>query len=202
MNLERIFNLLRGSAPIQDRNTNSTNSGDLLQKYKFPLSSIQEISKLDKEIRTCPEFKAQLITQLSTIGGTSGTEDGVKVALKIIDFLFRPEVLINYSWTGVSRGVSGEKTSFQVLEGILTVCFDVVLLADSLHTKQKNANIFKERVLKHAKKRSQRKRARLIEDSSINDSRNELDEIDIEPEAVELQADAEFVAVLKREVVE
>nr|CAI5865343.1 unnamed protein product [Callosobruchus analis] len=159
MNLDRIYNLLTRNAPVQDRNTNITVSGeDLLQKYKFPLSSIKEISKLDKEIRTSPEFKAQLIYLMSTIGGTSGTEDGVKVAYKIIDFLFTPEVLVNYSWTGVSRGVSGEKTSFQVLEGILTVCFDVVLLADSRHTKQKNANIFKERILKHAKKRSQRKR--------------------------------------------
>ncbi|VEN38449.1 unnamed protein product, partial [Callosobruchus maculatus] len=159
MNLERIFNLLRGNATIQHPKSNNSNSReDLLQKYKFPLSSIEEISKLDKNIRTCPDFKAQLITLLSTVGGTSGTEDGVKVAYKIIDFLFKPEVLVKYSWTGVSRGDSGEKTSFQVLEGILTVCFDVVLLADSRHTKQKNANIFKERVLKHAKKRSQRKR--------------------------------------------
>lgn len=45
-----------------------------------------------------------------------------------------------------------------MLEGIVTVLFEVISLADNRHTKQKNANVLKEGVLKHAKKRSLRKR--------------------------------------------
>ncbi|KAK9722665.1 Pan3 Pseudokinase domain [Popillia japonica] len=135
---------------------------DLLKKYKFPLSSTADISKLDQEIRNNIEFKGQLVTALSRIGGTSGEEEGAKIAYKIIDFLFRSDVLVNYTWTGISRGKSSEKISFQMLEGIVTVLFEVISLADNRHTKQKNANVLKEGVLKHAKKRSLRKRASLF----------------------------------------
>lgn len=72
--------------------------------------------------------------------------------------MFRPDVLINYTWTGISRGKTGEKMTFQILEGMVNVLYEVISLADSRHTKQKNANILKEGVLKHAKKRSLRKR--------------------------------------------
>lgn len=72
--------------------------------------------------------------------------------------MFRSDVLVNYTWTGISRGKSSEKISFQMLEGIVTVLFEVISLADNRHTKQKNANVLKEGVLKHAKKRSLRKR--------------------------------------------
>ena len=43
------------------------------------------------------------INQLCQIGGTSGEEDGTKVAYKIVDYVFDPVVLINYTWTGISR---------------------------------------------------------------------------------------------------
>lgn len=99
------------------------------------------------------------ITFLSKTGGTSREGDGGKVAYKVIDQMFDPAVLTNYTWTGIARGKnSTKKMPFQILEGILDVFFQVISLADSRHTMQKNCNIFKEGVLKHATKRSLRKR--------------------------------------------
>lgn len=95
---------------------------------------------------------------LCEIGGRSGQEDGTKIGYKAIDFFFSPNLLTKYSWTGLSRGKDGEKKSFRNLEGILDVFFQAISKADCRHTKQKNCNLFKEGVLKHAKKRSQRKR--------------------------------------------
>ncbi|CAH1113690.1 unnamed protein product [Psylliodes chrysocephalus] len=142
---------------------------DLLKDFNFPLKSCEEIEALDKEIRNNLELKTQLITFLSKIGGTTREEDGTKVAYKVIDYLFNPSVLINYTWTGVARGKNrNSRKPFQILEAILDVFFQVISLADIRHTKQKNCNIFKEGVLKYATKRSLRKRSQT--DSNVKSS--------------------------------
>ncbi|CAG9764328.1 unnamed protein product [Ceutorhynchus assimilis] len=179
LNLDKIYDLLSAKKNIACNCENEfirknyvpiIPTEDLLEKYKFPLSSTADISILDEEIRNNIEFKGQLVLALSRIGGTSGNEDGAKIAYKIIDFLFRPDVLVNYTWTGISRGKSSEKMTFQILEGIVTVLFEVISLADNRHTKQKNAYILKEGILKHAKKRSLRKRAIILPKDQINEN--------------------------------
>ncbi|KAK4885404.1 hypothetical protein RN001_001675 [Aquatica leii] len=147
---------------------------DLLSLINFPLASSEEIEVMDKEIRNNERFKAQLISYLSKIGGTSREADGTKVAYKIVDRVFTPTVLINYTWTGISRDKMSKKMAFQGLEGILNVFFEVVSLADSRHTIQKNNNIFKDGVLKYALKRSLRK---ICTTNNSNDT-NETDEIE------------------------
>jgi hypothetical protein len=67
-------------------------------------------------------------------------------------------ILTQYSWTGVYRGMSEGKKSFQILDGIVVVMFEVIYLADNRHTRQKNITFLKDAVLKHAKKRMSRKR--------------------------------------------
>jgi hypothetical protein len=72
--------------------------------------------------------------------------------------MFTSKVLTRYSWTGVSRGSSEGKKSFQILDGIVGVLFEVIYLADNRYTRQKNIAFLKDAVLKQAKKRMCRKR--------------------------------------------
>lgn len=161
LNLDKIYKLIANINVLPKAVDLPTNKEDLLQAFNFPLNSCEEIEAVDKQIQNNLEFKSQLVTFLSKIGGTSREEDGGKVAYKVIDQFFSSSVLINYTWTGVSRGKnSTPKKPFQILEGILDVFFQVISLADSRHTKQKNCNIFKEGVLKYAIKRSLRKRSK------------------------------------------
>lgn len=95
---------------------------------------------------------------MSKIGGTSGQEDGTKIGYKIVDHVFSRKLLTHYSWTGVSRRQLSDKKSFQNYQGLLNVFFKVIFLADNRYTIQKTQNLFKDNVLKHAKKRSFRKR--------------------------------------------
>ncbi|KAK5647897.1 hypothetical protein RI129_002789 [Pyrocoelia pectoralis] len=77
--------------------------------------------------KNCQQYDR--IEFLSKIGGRTGVEDGSKVAYKVIDHVFTSEVFMYYSWTGICRGKSGEKKTFQILDGILGVFFEVISLA-------------------------------------------------------------------------
>lgn len=76
---------------------------DLLKHYEFPLTTCENVSKLDHELRNSKILKEQLTVLLTTIAGTTGQQDATKICFKIIDYLISPEVLKQYSWTGVSR---------------------------------------------------------------------------------------------------
>jgi hypothetical protein len=94
---------------------------------------------------------------LAKVGNCSGAEVGSKVGYKV-NHTFSSKVLTQYSWTGVYRGMTEGKKSFQILDGIVEVMFEVIYLADNRHTRQKNITFLKDAVLKHAKKRMSRKR--------------------------------------------
>jgi hypothetical protein len=96
---------------------------------------------------------------LTKVGGCSGEEVGCKVGYKIVDHMFTSKVRTQYSWTGVSRGSSEGKKSFQILDGIVDVLFEVIYLADNRHTRQKNIAFLKDAVLKHAKRMCRKRKA-------------------------------------------
>ncbi|XP_066154910.1 uncharacterized protein [Euwallacea fornicatus] len=171
----------------QPQNTPATKSntaemfpskGNLLDKFKFPLSEQDEIERLEETLRLDPEFRQQMVTMAVKISGTRGDEDGHKVAYKLADALFRSSLLMQFSWTGVSRGKLLEKKPFQNYIHILNVFFEVVTKADNRFTIQKTKNVFKDGLLKHARKRNERKRQGLyeriegescaVEDSTVN----------------------------------
>lgn len=114
---------------------------NLLQDFKFPLKSCEEVTSLDDNIRKNNEFRTQLVNTilvfimlrasftllqielLSKIGGKGGEQDGMKIGYKLVDQVF----------------------------------YEVILSADTGYTKKKNSNLFKDGVLKHARKRIYRK---------------------------------------------
>lgn len=191
-NLDKIFRILSTQNKSRNEIVVPKERVDLLKDIKFPLTTCDEISSLETQIRENVEFRKQLVREscllevpttalskfllqidfLSKIGGCTGVEDGTKVAYKVIDCVFHSEVLMNYSWTGISRGNSGEKQAFQLFDGILGVFFEVISSADNRHTHQKNCSIFKDGVLKHAKKRTARKRYVLLHYSMIKGTLN------------------------------
>lgn len=89
----------------------------------------------------------------------SGQLDGLKVAYRLADAVFDPYLLQEYTWTGVSRGPlpNTTKKPFQTMFGIVDVFFEILHMADTRYTKQKTEDFFK-MILKHSKKRAQRKR--------------------------------------------
>lgn len=84
--------------------------------------------------------------------------DGFKIAYKLVDYMFTSDILVQYSWTGLSKEPGVVKDSFQKYENIIRLFQRVVQLADSRYTAMRNELFFKEKVLKHSKKRSKRKR--------------------------------------------
>ncbi|CAH0555096.1 unnamed protein product [Brassicogethes aeneus] len=135
---------------------------DHLKKFSFPLQTVTEMNRLDDEIRNNEAFKNQLIDFLSRVGGSSGQNDATKVAYKISDMLFSSEILTHYSWTGISkRKENPEKQSFTALKKVIEVFFEVLSKSDNRHTKEKNDKIIRDGILKHAKKRYERKRQQI-----------------------------------------
>lgn len=65
--------------------------------------------------------------------------------------LFVPALLVQFSWTGISR-TSGltKKRAFQENKGIIALFNKVILLADSRWSISKTENYFKNTILKHA----------------------------------------------------
>lgn len=68
LNLDKIYDLLssKNNIAFNCENASRQNSvpipaEDMLAKYKFPLSSTEDIYKLDEEIRTKSELKGQLV---------------------------------------------------------------------------------------------------------------------------------------------
>ncbi|XP_066250361.1 uncharacterized protein [Euwallacea similis] len=193
VNLDKIYRILNALnvCPSNNKPISQPSPGNLLQTFTFPLASCEEIQALDNQIQTNPEFKLQLITFLSKIGGTSREDDGGKVVYKVVDQVFNPLVLVNYTWTGVSRGKDNlpPKKPFQSLEGILDVFFQVISLADSRHTKQKNENIFKNGILKYATKRSVRKSTKFGRKQTSLTPIQAIGIPEIEDDALELEND-------------
>lgn len=92
------------------------------------------------------------LNTFKTIGGTKGDEEGKTVARNLLAILFTKEVLTKFSWTGISRTTGVEKKeAFHSCCGILNFFTEIVLLADSRWNITKNDNLFKMRILKHAK---------------------------------------------------
>lgn len=92
------------------------------------------------------------LNTFKTIGGTKGDEEGKTVARNLLAILFTKEVLTKFSWTGIFRTTGVEKKeAFHSCCGILNFFTEIVLLADSRWNITKNDNLFKMRILKHAK---------------------------------------------------
>lgn len=133
-------------------------SGLDLQLFKFPLDTVEELEKFNQDILNNISFKASLKKFLTNIGGTSGVFDGQKTTYKLVDTVFNPNVLVNYTWTGISRNKDIKKIPFQKYNGIIDLFLEVVLMADNRFNKDKLVNVFRDGILKHAKKRSVRKK--------------------------------------------
>ncbi|KAF5308690.1 hypothetical protein FQR65_LT18003 [Abscondita terminalis] len=122
---------------------------EFASKFSLPLDTVDAISEFNKELRDNTKY---MTSSYNSIAGTSGTEEGKIVLKKLLEIFFTKSILMEYSWTGISRtpGLS-KKNSFQSLEVILKFFFDIVSAADSRWTKSKTEVFFKVNILKHAR---------------------------------------------------
>lgn len=74
---------------------------------------------------------------MQKIGGTPGNLDGIKIGYKVMDYVFDPELVLNYTWTGISRTSTEKRIAFSALEGVVDVFFHVIYAADDHHTTKK-----------------------------------------------------------------
>ncbi|CAH0555097.1 unnamed protein product [Brassicogethes aeneus] len=132
---------------------------DLLKEYSFPLASLEEINNFETELKVNKNLKEEFFEFLKKIGGTTGEGDAAKVGYKIVDTLFSMEILTYYSWTGISKKKTNQegKHSFSALKTLVQIIFEALLICDTRYNLQKHEKLFKEGVLKHAKKRFERK---------------------------------------------
>jgi hypothetical protein len=121
VSLDKIFRILSSQEPMHKEQAVAPPKEDLLANIQFPLGSCEELIETETIIRNNVEFRNQLIKSLTKVGGCSGEEVGCKVGYKVVDHMFTSKVRTQYSWTGVSRGSSEGKKSFQILDGIVGV---------------------------------------------------------------------------------
>lgn len=97
------------------------------------------------------------ITKFAIIGGCDGRKNGSKIAYSVIDAVIAKEILQKYSWTGISKDKDlPEKIAFNAYKGIIIVIFEIVRKSDDRWTLKDTELVFKQGVLKHAKKRQYR----------------------------------------------
>lgn len=126
--------------------------------FNFPISDPDQVVELELKLSRNTDFKNILAKELCKFGGTGKNEQADKIIYPVFDYLFDPELLTKFSWTGISRSQEIVKRSFCKLENIIDLVFDVLLLADSRHTKRKNESLIRDKVLKHTNQRLTRKR--------------------------------------------
>lgn len=76
---------------------------------------------------------------------------------KLADYIFEPQLLNKYTWTGASKSTE-KKNCFQKLNNIVDMMYDVIVTADCRHSRQRNEEFLKDKILKHTSQRLQRKR--------------------------------------------
>ncbi|CAH0547436.1 unnamed protein product [Brassicogethes aeneus] len=143
--------------------------------FQLPLKTCEELETLNDNLRN-PILKMQFITYISQIGGTGGNENGNKVGYKMVDLVFHPKLLTLYTWTGLSKKKEDKKT-FQIYEEVISCFYEALISCDRRFTKQKTIDFFKDNVLKHAHKRSQRKRQMYNDDELAYDSQQNLEDV-------------------------
>ncbi|XP_055700417.1 uncharacterized protein LOC129800067 [Phlebotomus papatasi] len=120
----------------------------------FPIASIEVFDDFETKLSD-ESYREQFIYQMSSIGGTSGNRDGIKIAYRLVDEIFTRELLKYYSWTGTKTKY--EKKQFSAYNRFLQAFYDIVKLADDKYSTTENEKFFKEKILKHSLARSKQK---------------------------------------------
>lgn len=126
---------------------------DFSKKITFPLATVDDIKNFDTELKNNTEFKKFIFKEYSKIGGTDGRQKGDKVSATLAEVFFTKNVLINFSWTGISRTPGIEKKPFQCYEALIDAFYSLIRLSDSRWSKEDNVSFFRDKILKHANSR-------------------------------------------------
>ncbi|XP_055381859.1 uncharacterized protein LOC129612337 [Condylostylus longicornis] len=166
VNLDKIYKILTEKNDFIISRADKEQQKSTVEQI-FPLKSCEEIEKTNLKIESDVEFKNFLIKDLLQFGGTGGKQNGLKIGYKVVDRVFTKEVLTHYSWTGISKS-NFPKNSFCSLNGFIKLFNEVILLADDHWTMKDTENLFKDGVLKHAKKRNTRDVSKTIKVTTNN----------------------------------
>lgn len=150
---------------ILECNNNTIVNEDKLEnlqfKIEFPINTIEELEKLERELVNA-EIKASLVNikisiiscyccnwlqikKFSSIGGTSGKENGLKVCRILIDAIFLRSFLKSFTWSG--KSISKEKRFFKIHVEFISFFFEIVHKADINFTKL-NSDQFLKNIIK------------------------------------------------------
>lgn len=112
------------------------------------------------------------------MGGGQRSSD--KIANKLAsELLFTKKVLTEASWTGISRTkLVDEKLPFRTLRGVLSAVDEIMRNADNRWCSEDTEKLFRDKLLKHAKKRNEaleKKLTNVIENQQNDESDKEND---------------------------
>lgn len=157
--LEKLFRQQNKTKETDDKRCKQIEYGDdsrLLEKYEFPIDTIEELKKFNSTIENNEKYRLLLIEHFGKICGADGMQKGEKIYAKLIsEIMLTKQLLTLTSWTGVSRTASvEEKLSFKSLTGVIDVIDTVLTNADSRWKKSDTDGVLREKILKHANKRN------------------------------------------------
>ena len=87
------------------------------------------------------------------MNGCKGNADGIKIAYKLVDWLFNRKLMIEFTWTGSSK--NKQKRAFLVNKNIVNMFYKIVNSADSKYSIHNTENFFKNNILKYSESRWQ-----------------------------------------------
>ncbi|XP_055921153.1 uncharacterized protein LOC129952547 [Eupeodes corollae] len=125
--------------------------------FRFPISTVNELNRLDEELQQNDDLIAKLINKFTKIAGDSGNKSARKVGVKIIERIISARLLTKFTWTGRTNGTNNTKLPFITYSSIFHLCLQVISKADRSFDTKACENFLKNNVLKHSSMRLSRK---------------------------------------------
>lgn len=195
--LTKVMDTIKNEKSCSHSNSDDTEfRDDIVTEFNFPLSTTENVDEFEKKLAD-KEFYHKMITRYQIIGGTSGKQDGEKVASRLIKELFTTSVLCQYTWKGISTSKNEARpmTIFSKNERIIDFLFKLVGKADSSTTKVSTEKFLQFKIFKRNTQRLKReinkKRKSCNENENLTMT-NEVETENIDPNLGETEAEMNF----------
>ncbi|XP_055838176.1 uncharacterized protein LOC129906429 [Episyrphus balteatus] len=127
------------------------------ESYKFPISTVTELNRLDKELEHNKILMSKLVNKFTKIAGDSGNKLAKLVGVKIVERIISPKLLTKFTWTGRHQVSKDVKLPFMVYSSIFNLCLQVISKADHSFGRKECEHFLKQNILKHSILRFSRK---------------------------------------------
>nr|CAI5846934.1 unnamed protein product [Callosobruchus analis] len=118
----------------------------VIDTHFFPISSKPAMYSFEDSLQN-EEYQKKVVVHLRKIIGSGFP--WIHACYKLAGVMFTKDILVQYSWTGVSR-TEIEKDAFSKLTNILGVFYQVIRFSDISFSYANREAFFKDKLLKHS----------------------------------------------------